>query len=122
MPVLEATHRLSRRWELAGKLARRTGEARPARTTGSWFDSTANFGALQLRYETVYQWDALAEFRALRTSVDDGSRRGWLAGVDRHVGERFRVGVGYNFTRFSDDLTAIDLDHDGWFLNLTGTF
>jgi hypothetical protein len=118
---LEATCRLAQRWEIAGKLARRVGEARLTRTTGPWFDSTANVGAVQLRYETVYRWDALAEFRSLRTSVDGGSRRGWLVGVDRHVGEHFRVGVGYNFTGFSDDLTVIDLDQEGWFINVTGS-
>lgn len=32
------------------------------------------------------------------------------------------VGVGYNFTEFSDDLTDFDYDHKGWFLNLVGTY
>lgn len=119
---LDATWRVAPRWELAGKLARRTGEARLTRNTGPWFDSTANFGALQLRYETVYRWDAMAEYRWLESSGDGGSRRGWLVGVDRHLGRNFRIGLGYNFTSFSDDLTALDLEHEGWFLNLTGSY
>jgi hypothetical protein len=117
----EAIYRPALRWEFAGKLARRVGEARLTRTEEPWFDSTASFGALQVRRETVYKWDALAEFRSLRTSVDDGAQYGWLVGIDRHLGEHFRAGIGYNFTRFSDDLTVIDLDQQGWFLNLNGT-
>jgi hypothetical protein len=119
---LEANYRLTDRWELTGKLARRIGEARLRRDAGPWFDSTANFGAVQARFETFYRWDAMAEFRWLESSGDGGMRRGWLVGIDRHVGQQFRVGVGYNFTRFSDDLTTLDLRQEGWFLNLTGSY
>jgi hypothetical protein len=31
-----------------------------------------------------------------------------------------KVGVGYNFTDFSDDLTDLSFDHRGAFLNVTG--
>ena len=55
--------------------------------------------------------------------VDDGgTRNGWLLGADRDIGRNFRVGVGYNFTQFSDDLTDFDYDHKGFFLNLVGTY
>ena len=47
---------------------------------------------------------------------------GWLVGVDRDINKNFRVGVGYNFTDFSDDLTDFDYDHKGWFLNMVGTY
>jgi hypothetical protein len=32
-----------------------------------------------------------------------------------------KVGVGYNFTDFSDDLTDLGYDHRGVFLNIVGT-
>jgi hypothetical protein len=70
----------------------------------------------------VYGWDALAEYRWLNVDEGDSTRQGWLLGVDRHLGERFRVGVGYNFTDFSDDLTRVDFDHAGWFLNVSGNY
>lgn len=38
------------------------------------------------------------------------------------VGRNFRVGVGYNFTDFSDDLTKFDYTHRGWYLNLVGRY
>jgi hypothetical protein len=53
---------------------------------------------------------------------DGGDRQGFLIGVDRDIGRNFRVGVGYNFTEFSDDLTNFDHDHKGCFLNLLGTY
>jgi hypothetical protein len=43
-------------------------------------------------------------------------------GVDRHIGEHFKVGVGYNFTDFSDDLKLTDYVYQGWFINLVGKY
>jgi hypothetical protein len=120
--AVEGTYRLDPRWELGGKFARRDGEARLSRNAGPWFDNTANFAAVQVRFATQYQWDALAEYRWLDTPDAERTRRGFLIGVDRHVGKNFRVGIGYNFTEFSDDLTDLDYDHRGVFLNVSGTY
>ncbi len=120
--AFEGIYRANDRWEFAGKVARRHGEARLTRAAGPWFDSTANFMAVQARYQTTYKWDGLLEYRWLNTVQDDGTRQGWLIGVDRHLNQNFRVGVGYNFTQFSDQLTSLDFDHEGWFLNLTGVY
>ena len=38
------------------------------------------------------------------------------------LGTNFRIGIGYNFTDFSDNLTNFDYDHKGWFVNLTGQY
>ena len=42
--------------------------------------------------------------------------------IDRQIGENFKVGVGYNFADFSDDLTDLEYDHKGFFLNLSGFY
>ncbi len=119
---LEGIYRANLDWEFAGKLARREGDARLSRNVGPWFDSTANFGSVQARFQTRYKWDALAEYRVLDVELDDSTREGWLVGVDRHISENFRIGLGYNFTSFSDNLTIIDFDQKGWFLNINGTY
>ena len=80
-----------------------------------------DFAALQLRYEVVYAWHALAEYRWLDVKAG-GTRQGWLVGLDRDIGKNFRIGAGYNFTEFSDDLTDFDYDHEGWFLNMVGMY
>jgi hypothetical protein len=108
-------------WEFAAKLARREGEVRLGRFTGEWADSGATFAAGQVRYGLTTQWHALAEYRWLGVE-DGGDRQGFLVGVDRDVARNFRIGVGYNFTDFSDDLTDFDYDHRGWFLNLVGRY
>lgn len=118
---LEAIRRLNPRWELVGKLAHRESEIRLNRQAGEWFDSSADFAAIQGRYHLVSKWDALAEYRWLSVN-GDSDRSGFLIGVDRHVGDHFKVGIGYNFTDFSDDLTDLDFEYDGWFINLIGKY
>ena len=118
---LEGVYRFDQNWELAGKLAHRSGEVRFGRGSGPWFDSSTDFAAAQVRYEVVYAWHALAEYRWLDVK-DGGLRKGWLVGLDRDIGKNFRIGVGYNFTGFSDDLTDFDYDHEGWFLNMVGYY
>ena len=118
---VEGVYRHDQHWEVAGKLARREGEVRYGRGSGPWFDSATDFAALQLRYEVVYAWHALAEYRWLDVQAG-GTRQGWLVGLDRDIGKNFRIGAGYNFTEFSDDLTDFDYDHAGWFLNMVGMY
>jgi hypothetical protein len=40
-----------------------------------------------------------------------------LASVYRYLSPKMKVGIGYNFTAFSDDLTDLRFDHNGVFLN-----
>lgn len=118
---LEGVHKLDRHWEFAAKLARREGEARLGRGSGAWFDSATTFAAGQVRYELISRWHALAEYRVLDVK-DGGTRQGALVGVDRDITRNFRIGVGYNFTDFSDDLTAFDYRHRGFFINIVGVY
>ena len=64
----------------------------------------------------------MAEIRWLQTEEADNARSGLLVSVNRHIADHFKVGVGYNFTDFSDDLTDLDYDHEGWFLNVIGKY
>jgi len=117
----EGVMQLTDRWELAAKLAGRWGDYRTGRGEGAWLDSRVNFSALQLRYRLFAQWEAMGEYRWLDVR-EGGDRKGWLVGVDRQVGQNFKVGAGYNFTEFSDDLTELRYESKGFFLNLSGYY
>lgn len=118
---LEGVYKYDQHWEYAVKLARRDGSVRMQRGSGPWFDSGTNFYAAQVRYELRTQWHAMAEYRWL--DVDHGgNKQGVLVGLDRDISKNFRIGVGYNFTDFKDDLTNFSYDNRGWFLNVTGIY
>jgi hypothetical protein len=118
---LEGVYNPDNRWEYALKLMRREGEVRYGRLQGQWADSATTFAAGQLRYEFAGVWHALAEYRWLSVK-QGGDKQGVLLGIDRDLGQNFRIGLGYNFTDFSDDLTDFDYDHRGVFLNVVGKY
>ena len=119
---IEAIYDMSRRWEIGGKLAARVGKARYQRDSGQWFDNGVELGVVRARYHMVKQWDGMLEYRYLTSTEVDDVRQGWLMGMYRQMGSHFKMGVGYNFTDFSDDLTDLDYDYGGWFIDAVGKF
>ena len=57
------------------------------------------------------------EYRILSETESDDRRQGWLSELTWSLMEHFRIGAGYNFTDFSDDLTKLDYELGGWFVN-----
>ena len=107
---------------IGGKYAVRIGELRASKVDGDWFSSQADLWVLRADWKFVKEWDALVEWRNLRAREASDSRAGALFAVYRHVGEGVKVGAGYNFTNYSDDLTDLSYRSRGWFINVLGTF
>ena len=107
-------------WSIGGKYAYRRSEVSLDRENPEFFDNGAQLYIVRADWEFRKDWEALFEARLLDLS-DIGERRsGALVVVSRYLGPHFKVGVGYNFTDFSDDLTDLSFDHQGVFVNLTG--
>ncbi|GHE88919.1 OmpA family protein [Thalassotalea profundi] len=120
--AVDINYDLSARWTIGAKLAHRKGEIRAGREAGEWFDSTSSLYVVKLDWHLIRHWDFLVEGRMLDVSEADDKRSGMLIALHRHIGENFKIGVGYNFTDFSDDLTDLNYDSKGWFINLVGKF
>ncbi|MCB1735147.1 MAG: OmpA family protein [Gammaproteobacteria bacterium] len=117
--IYDVTEKLS----LGAKLGIRKSELRADRIGAeNWFSSTVGLGIVRADYHVVRNWDLFGELRGLRSTLADDSRSGFLLGGYRHIGDTMKVGLGYNFTDFSDDLTRLDYKYDGWFLNLIGKY
>ncbi|MEE9342086.1 MAG: hypothetical protein V3V12_00460, partial [Gammaproteobacteria bacterium] len=119
---IEGTYDLNRRWELGSKLAYKKSEIRLGRDQGGWLDNDTSLAALRVRYHMIKNWDGLAEYHGLKSDASDDIKQGALLTVYRHVGDHLKVGVGYNFTDFNDDLVHQDYDAAGWFVNLIGKY
>ena len=85
-----------------------------------YFDNSAALYILRTDYRFRENWELMVEGRLLDMTDISEHSAGTLLTVSRYLGEHFKVGVGYNFTDFSDDLTHLDYDAKGFFLNLTG--
>jgi flagellar motor protein MotB len=118
---VDVSYDVSPRFTIGGKYAYRLGQVSLDRENPQFFDNNANLYVLRGDYALGEKWEFLVEGRLLDMPDLGESRSGALATVSRYVGDHLKIGVGYNFTDFSDDLTDLSFDHSGFFLNLTGT-
>jgi flagellar motor protein MotB len=118
---LDTMYDVTRRWSLGGKYAYRLGQVSQDRVNPQFFDSRAQLYILRADWRFVRDWDALIEGRVLDLPDAQDRRSGGLFAVYWHVGSNVKLGAGYNFTDFSDDLTDLSFNSKGWFVNLIGT-
>jgi hypothetical protein len=79
----------------------------------------------RLGYRLTDHWDVSGEYRILRLWKPGGgeTKHGFLAELDYWVNDRIRLGVGYNFSRFSDDeLADLERDAHGFFFRVVGRY
>jgi hypothetical protein len=119
--ALDVTYDLTPSVTLGGKYAYRLSQTSIDRENLQFFDNNASLYVLRGDYRFRKNWELMVEGRMLQMTDLDERRSGALAAVSRYFGEHVKVGVGYNFTDFSDDLTDLSYDHHGVFLSLTGT-
>lgn len=120
--ALEGIYALNRLWELGGKLSWKQGDIRLERGSGEWLRTSVLLAVLRSRYHITHKWDGVVDYRYLRVNEAKDSRHGLLVGIDRHIGQNMKIGVGYNFTDFNDDLTNLDFQSKGWFVNMLGKY
>ena len=117
----EASYDLNREWTVGGKLGVRLSET-AADTTSPWVANDAALLVANARYHFVHNWDALIEVRAMQFDQTDTLEMGALGALYRHIGPNVMLGVGYNFGSVSSDLTDIEYDEEGSFINLVAQF
>lgn len=121
--AVDGIYDLTEKFALGAKLGYRFGALRDVSAANPiWFDSQAWLGVIRGDYHIVHKWDVVGEMRYLAAEEAEDARAGALVALYRHVGDNFKLGVGYNFTDFSDDLTDLDYRSDGVFVNLVGKF
>ena len=136
---VEGVYELNKNWELGAKLAKRQTSIRLERGQGDWFTNNATYAAAQLRYKVSGRftgkknanpldkdalttgWALMAEYRMLKTEKD-GVKKGVLVAVEKEITKNIRLGVGYNFTDFSADLSQLSYKSKGYFINLVTHF
>ena len=118
--AVDLTYDLTPRWSIGGKYAHRRGVLSLTRDNPEFFDNTADLFVVRADWRFKENWEAMVEGRALEMPDLSDKRAGTLVVVSRSLNEHFKVGAGYNFTDFSDDLTDLSFDHRGVFINMTG--
>jgi hypothetical protein len=77
----------------------------------------------RVNYHLTDTFDAGIEYRFLRNYLANDLKHGALVELSYILMEHARLGVGYNFTRFSDDeLSDLDRDVGGFFFRVQGQY
>jgi hypothetical protein len=119
--AVDVTYDVTPSVTLGGKYAYRLSQTSLDRENLQFFDNNASLYVLRGDYRFRKNWEVLLEARMLQMTDLDERRSGALAALSRYIGDHLKIGLGYNFTDFSDDLTDLSYDHHGVFLSLTGT-
>jgi hypothetical protein len=118
--AFDLTYDLNPRWSIGGKYAHRVGLMSLDRENPEFFDNAANLYVVRADFRFKEDWEGLIEGRLLDTPDTNDRRSGSLIVISRYLNPHVKVGAGYNFTDFSDDLTDLSFDHRGVFISLTG--
>lgn len=118
--ALDTMYDLTKRWTIGGKYAYRLGQVSTDRVNPEFFDSRAHLYIVRADWHFIRHWDALIEMRLLDLPDAQDRRSGALLALYWHMGNHVKLGVGYNFTDFSDNLTDLDYDSQGVFVNVVG--
>jgi flagellar motor protein MotB len=119
--ALDFTYDLTNHWSIGGKYAYRLGQLSLDRENEQFFDNRAQLYIVRTDVKFFGEYEGLLEGRLLDMTDLNEQRSGALAAVYRYFGKHVKVGVGYNFTDFSEDLTDLSFRHEGAFINLIGT-
>lgn len=115
--ALDLIFNLNHEWQLIEKLAYKNGEIKPTKTS-PWARSETYLWANRINYDLRQDINIFAEYRILENKLAADRRDGFLIGAYKRFDNNTKIGIGYNFTDFSDDLTNLDYEAKGWFVNL----
>ena len=118
----DVIYNINEKLALGAKYGFRIGELRDRAAGSDWTYSQAHLGVLRVDYHIVKEWDMMAEARGLWSPTTGSTDYGFVAAIYREIGDNFKLGIGYNFGDFSDDITHISHDNHGVFINLIGKF
>ncbi|HKQ14812.1 MAG TPA: OmpA family protein [Steroidobacteraceae bacterium] len=118
--ALDLTYDLTDMVSIGGKYAYRLGQLSLDRENPQFFDNRASLYIVRTDLK-FGGWEGLVEGRMLDMQDLNEQRTGALVAVYRYVGKHFKIGAGYNFTDFSEDLTDLSFRSEGVFINMTGS-
>ena len=107
---------------VGAKYGVRVGETKDRSWVGGWQTSSTHLGIIRADVKIIYKWDALIEGRVMWNPQSHSTDFGALAAAYYSIGDNFKIGLGYNFGSFSDDLRDLTYDDHGIFLNAVGKF
>lgn len=120
---IEGAYDIHKWFGLVQKFGYKMGGLRSA-AAADWIQLGTFLSVSRINFHITRKWDLAAEYRIrFDHRVLDAMTSGFLFEVDREFYEYVRLGVGYNFTDFSDDLRQSNAyNNHGFFTRVSGKF
>lgn len=118
---IEWSYQFTKQIEWAAKQAVRA----TTEQTGSLpvFKAQTHLSIHRLNYGLPWQLHAGLEYRILKQKQVNDQRSGWLSEISWQANNHMRLGLGYNFTDFSDnEFSSNDYSTEGWFIRVQGKY
>ncbi len=117
---IEGAYEINRYLQTVEKFAYRLGSFKTALTDS--IDISTLLFVHRFNYHITRKWDIGIEYRMLfQGQAGDNFRHGPLVEIDREIYDYVRLGVGYNFTGFEDDLRKVsNFKKNSFFVRLSG--
>ncbi len=113
----DLTKKLMLTEKFAGRIKDDTVAQRPTATTKT------TLIIHRLDYSLPKDFGIGSEYRTLAVDLTNDQRSGWLTEATWQANKKFKLGLGYNFTEFSDNLNKInDYEEKGWFFRIQGAW
>lgn len=116
----EGAYEMTRSLQVVEKLAYRMARFKNALT--NWVSVNSFLWVNRVNYHVTRKWDLGIEYRMLfQLGTADNLKHGSLVELDRELYGYIRLGIGYNFTDFGDDLRGSNsVKRSGFFMRMTG--
>jgi hypothetical protein len=87
------------------------------------FKTQTHLSIHRINYGLPWQLRMGLEYRTLTQKQANDQRSGWLSELTWEANRHMRLGLGYNFTDFSDnEFSANDYSTEGWFIRIQGKY
>ena len=116
--ALDLIYDLNENWQLTEKIAYKNSEIKLNSFNESLTRSETYLWANKIDYALREDLNLFVEYRILENKLLDDRKDGFLVGAYKDFDNNTKVGIGYNFTDFNDDLTNLSYEAKGWFINL----
>ncbi len=116
----EAVYDINDQWQTADKIAYRIMNEQD---TGFAFTATHTWLVVhRLNYKIDPHWTLSGEIRDLAQVEAKDNKAGLLLEATRDINANTELAIGWNFTKYSDDLTNLSYSSMGPFVRMTGKF
>ena len=111
-------------WAFGLKFAFKDKKETYERESGDYIDINSKIYLVGVKstYHVLHNWDIFTEYHWKVDDYEEDLEQGAIVALNRHIGENVKLGVGYNFSKFNDNLKKDDYNANGWFINLVGKF